>query len=73
MRNPYKTLLALLPNPPLQVGTVLFTVGGVATIELPGGGRVQARGSFANGTKVYFRDNVIEGAAPDLPVELIEV
>lgn len=73
MRNPYKLLLDLLPQAPLQVGTVLSAEGGGATIELPGGGRVQARGEAAAGDRVFIRDGVIEGSAPVLPIEVIDV
>lgn len=71
--NPYKRLLALIPNPPLQVGEVVQFNDGVATIEVPGGGIAQARGSTTVGAKVFFRDGLIEGPAPDLPVEVIEL
>lgn len=64
--NPYKRLLGLLPQRPLQVGTVIAVNGGVATIELPGGGRDQARGTATVGQRVFFRDGAIEGAAPNL-------
>jgi len=71
--NPYKRLLALIPNPPLQVGDVLSVNDGVADIEVPGGGIAQARGTTTPGAKVFFRDGLIEGPAPDLPVEVIEI
>jgi hypothetical protein len=71
--NLFKRFLGLRPDPPLQVGTVLAVVGGTATVELPGGGQVQARGAAAIGARVFVRDGVIEGGAPALPVELIEV
>lgn len=71
--NPFKRLLALLPNPPLQVGEVIQYADGVATIEVPGGGIAQARGETTVGAKVFFRDGSIEGPAPDLPVEVIEI
>lgn len=73
MRNPYKLLRDLLPQTPLQVGTVLSVANGVAVIELPGGGRAIARGATAAGARVFFRDSVIEGSAPNLPIELILV
>jgi hypothetical protein len=73
MRNPYKALLRLLPNPPLQVGTVLALNNGVATIELPGGGHAQARGEAAVGARVFFRNGAIEGEAPALPLEVIVI
>lgn len=73
MRNPFARLLALLPNPPLLVGDVIAVDNGIATIQLPGGGRLQARGDAALGDRVFFRNGVIEGPAPVLPIELIEV
>lgn len=71
--NPYKLLKSILPDPPLLVGDVIDIDAGTATIELPDGGRVQARGSATVGQRVFVRDGVIEGEAPSLPVELIEV
>jgi uncharacterized protein YijF (DUF1287 family) len=73
MFNPYKRLLALIPNAPLQVGDVIDYDDGVATIELPGGGIAQARGTTTVGARVFFRDGVVEGTAPDLPIEVIEL
>ena len=43
------------------------------SIELPDGAVVQARGSGTVGGNVFFRDGVIEGGAPSLPVENITV
>lgn len=73
MRNPYKLLRDLLPEAPLQVGTVRAVADGVARIELPGGGLLQARGVATVDQRVFVRDGLIEGPAPDLPVEIIEV
>lgn len=73
MRNPYRQLLEVLPQRPLQVGYVLQTANGVATVELPGGGWLTARGAATVGQRVFVRDGVIEGAAPSLPIEIIEV
>jgi hypothetical protein len=64
--NPLKRLLALIPNPPLLVGDVVAYDDGLATIELPGGGLMQARGTTTIGARVFFRDGAIQGAAPDL-------
>lgn len=71
--NPYNRLIALLPKRPLLVGTVQSISNGVAKIAMPGGGYESARGSASVGQRVYFRDGNIEGQAPVLPVELIEV
>lgn len=66
LENLYRQLLGLLPTRPLQVGTVTAINGGVATIELAGGGTVQARGETAAGQRVFVRDGAIEGPAPTL-------
>ena len=45
--NLFKQFLDLLPPRPLEVGTVQSIMSsGIATIELPGGGVLQARGDF---------------------------
>lgn len=64
--NLFKEFLNLLPAPPLEVGTVAHIHQGVATIELPGGGVLQARGQATQGQRVFVRDGVIEGPAPQL-------
>lgn len=71
--NPFQRLVGLLPKRPLQVGDVLAVDGGVCTIELPGGGIETARGDASIGSRVFFRDGVVEGLAPNLTIELIEV
>lgn len=71
--NPYTRLISLLPKRPLLVGVVLEVGNGVARIEMPGGGVELARGSATVGQRVYFRDGSIEGTAPTLPIEVIEV
>lgn len=73
MSNIYRTFLALLPPRPLQVGTVLAIASGVATIELPGGGRLQARGQATAGQRVFVRDGAVEGIAPSLTYVEAEV
>ena len=72
-RNVYRQFLDLLPARPLQVGTVTATDGDTSTIELPGGGLLQARGAEPLGARVFVRDGVIESEAPALPIELIEI
>lgn len=73
MRNIYRVFLDLMPPRPLQVGTITAIDGDIATVELPGGGLLTARGSGAIGDPVFVRDGVIEGEAPALPIEIIEV
>lgn len=66
LRNPYRVFMDLLPARPLQVGTVAAVDGDVATITMPGGGTLQARGQATVGQRVFVRDGVIEGEAPTL-------
>lgn len=66
LRNPYREFFALLPARPLLVGDVVAVDGGLALVELPGGGRLRVRGQAAVGQRVFVRDNVIEGEAPAL-------
>lgn len=73
MSNAFKRLQALLPKPQLMLGDVVAVVDGIAEIELPGGGRMQARGTAEVGDRVWFRDGVIEGPAPDLPTVFVEI
>lgn len=71
--NLFRQLLDLLPDPALQVGQVTVVAGGVATIQLPGGGTIKARGTASVGDTVFVRGGVIEGAAPALTVVAIDV
>jgi hypothetical protein len=73
MRNPFRQFLDLIPAEPLQVGTVQAVVDGLATVQLPGGGTLKARGDATVGQTVFVRGGAIEGEAPELPIELIEV
>ena len=71
--NPWKALKALIASPSLQVGIVIAVDGDVATVELPGGGKLNARGSATVAASVFVRDGVIEGEAPSLPVTVIDI
>lgn len=73
MANLFKALQALLPSAPLQIGTVTVVEGGVCMLQLPGGGVAHARGEALVNDVVFFRDEVIEGPAPSLPIEVIEI
>lgn len=73
MSNIYRQFLDLLPARPLQVGSVTSATGSSCTVQLPGGGLLQARGQASVGQSVFVRDGVIEGLAPSLSVEIIEI
>ena len=66
MPNLYKQFMDLQSPKPLEVGAVAFVVNGMATVDLPGGGRLQARGAAQAGQRVFVRDGTIEGEAPSL-------
>ena len=66
--NVFARMRALMAPGRVQIGTVVAYQDGVATVELPGGGRTRARGQATVGSKVFFTDGVIDGPAPDLPV-----
>lgn len=73
MANPYKRLLGLLPQRPLQLGTVVDVDLGSVSVELPGGAIVVVRGDASLGDNVFFRDGAIEGPAPSSSISDIEV
>ena len=74
--NLYRALRELLPEAPLQVATVVavHTSTGDSTVEWPGGSQQRVRGvSVAAGQHAFVRNDVIEGVAPALTLEVIEV
>jgi len=73
MHNLYQQFRQLLPDAPLQAGTVLEVGAGVALVVLPGGGLIRARGNTSVGQTVFVRDDVIEGTVPSLPMEVIDI
>lgn len=73
MHNVYEQFRRLIPDPPLQAGTVIEVGSGVVAVALPGGGVLRARGSADLGQVVFVRDDVVEGIAQSLPLELIEI
>lgn len=66
--NPWAAWRALLAPAALQIGAVQSVTSGIATIELPGGALIRARGQAAPGQRVFVRGGLIEGPAPDLPL-----
>lgn len=73
MRNLYEQFRQLLPDTPLQVGTVIDSGSGVITLQLPGGGVIKARGVASVGQRVFIRDSQLESIAPTLTLEIIEI
>ncbi|MBX9868290.1 MAG: hypothetical protein K2X63_00690 [Burkholderiaceae bacterium] len=73
MSNLFKVFQSLLPDAPLLVGSIIAVQSNGYIISLPGGAQISARGTASLGQKVFVRDNVIQGQAPDLPVTVIEI
>lgn len=77
MANPYTLFRELIAGPPLLIGQVLSigtgTALGSVAVELWGGAIINCRGEAEVGTSVFVRDGVIEGKAPSLTVEEIEL
>jgi len=74
--NLYRALRELIPDAPLQVATITAVdlSTGSSTVTWPGGTVQTVRGSsVAIGSRAFVRDGVIEGAAPNLTTETIEV
>lgn len=74
--NLYRALKELLPDAPLQVATVtsINRATGTSTVTWPGGDQQAVRGSgVAVGDMAFVRNGVIDGAAPSLTLETIEV
>ena len=74
--NLYRALRELLPEAPLQVATVVevHTATGESTIEWPGGSQQRVRGTSVGApNRAFVRNGVIEGVAPSLTFETIEV
>ena len=72
MPNLYQELKTLLAPGRVQTGKVLAYADGMATIELPGGAQIRARGDTTVGARVFVQDGVVQGSAPDLEV-LVDV
>ena len=70
--NLFKRFERLLPQNPLRVADVIAVDGTTLLVEEVGGAKFQVRGTATVGSRVYVRNQVIEGPAPDLPLEVIE-
>ena len=71
--NLFAQFKRILPAQPLLVGEVISSGSGAVLVELPGGGRISARGEAAPGDNVFVRNGIAEGTAPALTLVLIEV
>jgi len=77
MPNPYRALIDLLPQADqLNVGAVesVNTTANTTTLTLMDDSTIVVRGTeLSVGDKAFYRNGIIEGKAPDLPVYEIEV
>ena len=73
MPNPLQSLRQLLAGPPQQLGQVVAVDGNIATIELPSGAQIKARGAATVGQHVFEQGGQILGEAPALHIDIIEV
>ncbi|MBF5006351.1 hypothetical protein [Diaphorobacter caeni] len=73
MSNFYTALRKILAPGVQQVGTVSAYEDGTATVDLPGGGQLRAKGQTQVGAKVFTQDSKIVGPAPDLPLYVTEI
>lgn len=71
--NIWRRLRDLTAGDPLQIGIIVDAGLYGVTIELPTGDQLQVRGTGAVGDRVFFRSGVVEGPAPDLPIEVIDI
>lgn len=74
--NLYRALRELIPDAPLQVATVssIDYAAGSSVITWPGGTEQTVRGTTVSiNSRAFVRGGVIDGAAPDLINETIEV
>ncbi len=74
--NLFIRLQGLQPEPPLLTGQIVADMGGgMARVELPGGGVLSVRNpmAFAVAQWVFLQGEAITGPAPDLPYVRIEI
>lgn len=68
MSNVFNQLKELLAPGREEIATVVSVEDGGAVLVLPGGGLIHARGTAAVDTKVFVKEGVIQGPAPNLPL-----
>ena len=74
MPNLWRQFQDLLPTSVTLIGTVVTThADHTVSVQLLDGGLLRAAGIAAEGTRVFVRDGRIEGEAPSLPLEVIDI
>lgn len=74
MPNLWRQFQDLLPTSVTLIGTVVAThADHTVSVQLLDGGLLRAAGTAAEGTRVFVRDGRLEGVAPSLPLEVIDI
>jgi hypothetical protein len=74
MPNLWRQFQDLLPTSVTLIGTVVTThADHTVSVQLLDGGLLRAAGTAAEGTRVFVRDGRLEGEAPSLPLEVIDI
>jgi hypothetical protein len=74
MPNLWRQFQDLLPTSVTLIGTVVAThADHTVSVQLLDGGLLRVAGSAVEGTRVFVRDGRIDGEAPSLPLEVIEI
>lgn len=75
MSNLFRRLRELLPEPAVQIATVLsVNADNTSTVEFPDGSRITVRGtSVAIGSPAFIRNGIVEGLAPAREAVVIEI
>jgi len=68
MSNVFNQLKELLAPGREEIAAVVSVEDAGAVLVLPGGGLIRARGTAAVDTKVFVKEGVIQGPAPNLPL-----
>lgn len=73
--NLYRTFRGVVNSAPVMAGIVIAAdAGGTQVkVELPDGGILVAIGSEMLGQRVYVRDGIVQGIAPDLGIVEITI
>jgi hypothetical protein len=72
--NLWSNFQSLIPKAPLLVGEVIgVNSNGTCSVTMPGGGNMRVIGASTVGKKVFIKDGVIQGEAPDLDYYELEV
>jgi hypothetical protein len=74
MPNLWRQFQDLLPTSVALIGTVVAThADHTVSVQLLDGGLLRAAGIAAEGTRVFVRDGRLQGEAPSLPLEVIDI